>query len=84
MVVSIVPQESPNATPMPRPILGYSRTTGELVALVPSCSQPNVYHVTTATCCSCRGFQFRGRCRHVTQPEPLPCSDLPHLSPHGR
>lgn len=50
---------------IPRPILAYSRETGEPLALVPSSSVPNAFHVTTLTRCDCRGFQFRGKCRHL-------------------
>jgi hypothetical protein len=75
MAVSIIAPLAPDAPSPPRPIPGHNRLTGELVALVPSCSQPNVFHITTPTSCSCKGFQFRARCRHVApQSEPLPCS----------
>jgi SWIM zinc finger len=64
--VPIVPQQSAIAPPPPRPIPGHSRLTGELVALIPSCTTPGLFHITTATSCSCKGFQYRQRCRHIT------------------
>jgi SWIM zinc finger len=64
--VSIVAPIAPDAPPLPRPILGIDRRTGAFLALVPSCSQPGLFHITTASRCSCKGFQFRGRCRHIT------------------
>jgi hypothetical protein len=53
---------------MDKPILAYSRITGEPLALVPSASEPNVYYLVTADACSCKSFQFRGRCRHLSPP----------------
>jgi hypothetical protein len=42
------------------------RRTGRRRAVaVPSASTPNLYHLTTATSCDCRGFQFRRTCRHL-------------------
>jgi hypothetical protein len=74
--VSSIAPLAPAAPPTARPILGVDRRTGAFVALVPSCSQPNVYHITTPTSCSCKGFSYRKRCSHLApaQPEPLPCS----------
>jgi hypothetical protein len=52
--------------PARRPLLGYSRATGEPVVLVPSCSEPSVCHIVTMDgCCSCKGYSFRKSCRHV-------------------
>lgn len=48
-----------------RPILAYSRETGEPLALVPSSSVPGKFHVSTLTRCDCKGFTYRGKCRHV-------------------
>jgi SWIM zinc finger len=89
MVVSIVPQQLSAASPLPRPILAYDRRTGQPVALLPSCSTPDAYHVVTMDGrCDCRGFQFRGRCRHIAlvaptaAADPLPCTGchLYHLT----
>lgn len=33
--------------------------------LVASESQPGAWHVVKASKCDCRGFEFRGRCRHL-------------------
>lgn len=50
-----------------KPLLAYDRRTGELLIMMPSASNPDLYHLTTAHGCDCRGFQFRGECSH-TQP----------------
>ena len=39
---------------------------GSRGALVASQSQPGGWHVVRDGQCDCRGFQYRGRCRHVT------------------
>ncbi len=60
----------------PRPILAYDRRSGQPVAFAPSCSQPGVYHaITMDGRCTCKGYSFRGRCRHTAngQPAPRPC-----------
>jgi len=62
--VSIVPQA--------RPILGYSRVTGEPIALMPSHSEPGRYHLTTSETCSCKGFSYRRRCGHLPAVAPGP------------
>ena len=41
------------------------RTGRQLAVLVPSASTPNKFHVVTRLNCDCRGFQYRGDCRHV-------------------
>ncbi len=48
-----------------KPILAYSRISGEPLALVPSASEPNVYHITTASSCSCKSFTYRSLCKHL-------------------
>ena len=76
MVVSSIAPAVPDPIRSPRPILAYDRRTGRPVAFVPSCSQPNAYHaVTMDGKCSCKGFTYRGRCRHTAQPEPNPLAD---------
>lgn len=55
-----------------RPILGYSRVTGEPIALMPSRSEPGRYHLTTAETCSCKGFSYRHRCAHLPAVAPAP------------
>jgi hypothetical protein len=42
-----------------------NRTGRQLAVAVPSASTPNKFHLTTATSCDCRGFQFRRTCRHL-------------------
>lgn len=86
MTTSIVAPAVPDGTPsaalerqnLPlKPILAYDRRTGQPVAFVPSCTTPGTYHaVSMDGRCTCKGYQFRGRCRHTapSQPEPLPCS----------
>lgn len=48
---------------------------GELV-LVASKSEANVWHEVQGGRCDCKGYQYRGRCRHLTAlaalPEPSP------------
>lgn len=46
-------------------ILGYSRKDGRPVALVESASKPGLFHVTTESSCSCKGFSYRHRCSHL-------------------
>jgi hypothetical protein len=66
-----------SVAPAARPIPGHSRLTGELVALTPSCTTPGLFHITTQTTCSCKGFSYRKRCSHLAsidaRSEPLPC-----------
>lgn len=53
--------------PAARPIRAIDRKTGQAVALVPSQSRPNLWHIATLDHCDCRGYAFRGRCSHVDQ-----------------
>ncbi len=56
-----------------RPILAYSRLTGEPLALVPSASVPGKVHIVTmGGTCSCPGYTYRDRCRHTGGAAPLP------------
>jgi hypothetical protein len=41
------------------------RTGRRLAVAVPSASVPGKFHLTTASSCDCRGFQFRRTCRHL-------------------
>src|SRR5688500_15876751 len=75
MAVSSIAPIVPDGTPQPRPILAYSRLTGEPLAIVPSCSEPGQVHIVTMSGrCSCKGFTYRQRCRHVA-PAPRPLAD---------
>lgn len=77
--------------PAARPMLAYSRETGEPVALVPSCSKPGSYHlVTLSGSCDCRSYYYRQSCSHLataaairfpvaTRPAPLPCASCKGL-----
>ena len=73
IVAPIVPDGTPTAVqerhnlPL-KPILAYSRTTGDMLELVPSASQPGKFHVVdpVGRTCDCRGFQFRRQCRHLS------------------
>jgi hypothetical protein len=44
-----------------------NRTGRQFAVAVPSASQPNKFHLTSTTRCDCKGFEYRGRCRHVDQ-----------------
>jgi hypothetical protein len=65
MTISSIAPLAPAETSAPRPIPGHNRRTGELVMLMPSQSQPGKYHVTTALACDCKGWKYRGHCRHL-------------------
>lgn len=77
---------SSNSLPQPaRPILAYSRETGDALELVPSISEPGKFHVVDPInhTCDCKGFEFRRTCRHLSPMAParpladaelLPCS----------
>jgi hypothetical protein len=41
------------------------RTGRQLAVAVPSKSTPNLYYLTTATTCDCKGFSFRRTCSHL-------------------
>ena len=64
-----------SVAPEARPILAYSRFTGEPVGLVQSATDPNVRHLVTATSCSCKGFQYRRSCRHLAPKVERPLAD---------
>jgi hypothetical protein len=58
---------------MDKPILAYSRLTGEPLALVPSASEPGKVHIVTMYgTCSCKGWSYRNRCRHTGGAAPQP------------
>ncbi len=66
--VSSIAPIAPDAAPSPRPILAYSRFTGDALELVPSASQPGKFHVVDpiGRTCDCKGWEFRRQCRHLS------------------
>jgi hypothetical protein len=42
-----------------------NRTGRQLAVAVPSQSTPGKFHLVTLTTCDCKGFSYRGDCRHV-------------------
>src|SRR5687768_10486643 len=62
------------------------RTGRQLAVAVPSASTPNLYHLTTSSTCDCRGFLYRGTCRHLEAvraeiaartAQPIPAASIP-------
>lgn len=44
------------------------RATGrQLAVAVPSQSTPGLYHLVSRKGCTCKGFEYRGRCRHYDE-----------------
>ena len=80
MAVSIVPQQSLIAPPPPRPILGTAAPPAPSSPWSRAAASPASSTSRPPPAAHVAGFRFRGRCRHVTQTEPLFCSDLPLLS----
>lgn len=77
MINPIVPQS--------RPILAYSRLTGDALELVPSASKPGKFHLVDPISrqCDCKGWQFRRTCRHLSPlapARPLADGGQAHLS----
>lgn len=58
--------------PAARPILAYSRLTGDALELIPSASQPGKFHLVDpiGRTCDCKGFEFRRTCRHLSPTAP--------------
>ena len=52
--------------PPARALLAWSRISGELLALVPSQSEPGKYHLVSSSTCSCKGFSYRRSCSHLS------------------
>ena len=80
------PSIAPNVSAAPsaaRPIRARDRRTGQSIALVPSSSRPNLFHLVCADRCYCIGFQATGRCRHLRQVQAergIQSGDAAHLA----
>jgi hypothetical protein len=48
--------------------LGVDRRTGAFLELVPSASQPGLYHLVDPINrqCDCKGWEYRRQCRHLS------------------
>lgn len=51
-----------------RPMLAYSRLTGDMLELIPSASEPGKFHLVDPVNrqCDCKGWEYRRTCRHLS------------------
>jgi hypothetical protein len=56
------------SAPAVRPLLAYSRFTGDALELIPSASEPGKFHLVDPVnkTCDCKGWEYRRTCRHLS------------------